>query len=56
VLTNGAFYRPFIGKFPVAQLGAKTLVQAVINAVAAAGGTGTISCRIDYLMPGEATS
>jgi hypothetical protein len=56
VLTNGAFYRPFIGKFPVAQLGAKTLVQCVVNAVAAAGGTGTISVRVDFLMPGSATS
>lgn len=55
-LTNVANFRPITGPFPVAQLGAKTRVQIVVNAVAAAGGTGDIVVRIDYLMPGKATS
>lgn len=55
-LTNAANYRPFTGKFPVAQLGALTTVECVVNAVAAAGATGTFTVRVDYLMPGVATS
>lgn len=54
--TNAANVRLFTGKFPVAQLGAVTTVQCVVNAVAAAGGTGTVTVRVDYLMPGNATS
>lgn len=55
-LTNAANIRIFTGKFPVVQLGAKTVVQAVVNAVANAGATGTITVRVDYLMPGSSTS
>jgi hypothetical protein len=54
--TNAANYRPFTGKFPVVQLGAKTMVQAVVNAVAAAGGTGTFTVLVLYLLPGKSTS
>lgn len=55
-LTNCANWRAIGGKFPVRQFGAKTLVQIVCNAAANAGGTGFIEVRIDYLMPGVATS
>jgi hypothetical protein len=54
--TNASNVRLFTGAFPVAILGAKTRVQCLVNAVAAAGGTGTVTVRIDYLMPGSATS
>lgn len=37
-------------------LGAKTTVQAVVNAVAQAGGTGTLVAVIFYVTPGSATS
>lgn len=55
-LTNAANVRLFTGSFPVEQLGAKTLVQAVVNAVAAGGATGSFVVRVDYLLPGKATS
>lgn len=55
-LTNAANLRVFTGPFPVVQLGGKTLVQAVCNAAANAGGTGKLVVRVDYLVPGEATS
>lgn len=57
ILTNSANFRPFTGPFPtVKKFGAKTRVQAVVNAVAAAGATGSVAIRVDYLMPGNATS
>lgn len=55
-LTNAANVRMLTGPFPVAVLGAKTRVQAIVNAVANAGGTGTVTVRIDFLMPGSSTS
>ena len=55
-LTNAANVRLMTGPFPVEQLGAKTKVQAICNAVAQAGGTGTIVVVIYYTMPGKATS
>jgi hypothetical protein len=55
-LTNCANYRPFLGPFPKKQLGAKTLVQLKCNTIAAAGGTGQIMVRVDYMCPGKATS
>jgi len=54
--TNAANVRLFTGAFPVAQLGAKTRVQCQVIAVAAGGATGTVTIRVDYLMPGKATS
>jgi hypothetical protein len=54
--TNAANARLFTGAFPVAQLARKTMVQAVVNAVAAGGGTGSITVRVDYLCPGKPTS
>lgn len=55
-LTNSANMRLLTGKFPVETLGAKTRVQAVVNAVAQAGGTGTVAVCIYYTMPGSPTS
>lgn len=54
--TNFANVREFRGPFPVTQLGAKTLVQMKCIAAANATGTGKIVVRVDYLMPGNATS
>lgn len=55
-LTNAANIRFITGGFPVQQLGAKTLVQILCNAIAAAGGTGRLAVCVLYMMPGEATS
>jgi hypothetical protein len=55
-LTNAANLRPFTAPFPVEQLGAKTKVQAVVNAVAATFAAGTFVVAIYYTMPGLATS
>lgn len=55
-LTNAASVRLFTGPFPVEQLGAKTKVQAVANAVAATFAAGTMVVVIYYTMPGVATS
>lgn len=55
-LTNAANLRIFTGPFPVTQLGAKTLVQWLCNTAANATGTGKFTVRIDYIMPGVATS
>lgn len=54
--TNAANVRLFTGTFPVQQLGGKTMVQAVVNAVSAAGTTGTIFVVVFYTMPGKTTS
>ncbi len=54
--TNSANYRVLTGPFPVTQLGAKTLVQQITNTAANATGTGKFVVRIDYIMPGVATS
>lgn len=57
VLTNAAQVRWFVGGFPVAQLGANTVVQAVVNAVAATFAASTkFTVRVDYLMPGVSSS
>lgn len=55
-LTNAASVRLFTGPFPVAQLGATTVVQAVVNAVSATFAAGTMFVVIYYVMPGVATS
>lgn len=55
-LTNSSSIRHFTGPFPVEQLGAKTKVQAVVNAVAATFAAGTMVLVVQYLMPGVATS
>jgi hypothetical protein len=55
-LTNSASIRLFTGPFPVEQLGAKTKVQAVVNAVAATFAAGSFVLVVHYLMPGVATS
>lgn len=55
-LTNAANLRVFTGPFPVLQLSAKTLVQWKCITAANATGTGKLVVRIDYLMPGSATS
>lgn len=55
-LTNSANFRPITGPFPKLSLGAKTLVQQITNTAANATGTGKFVVRIDYLMPGSATS
>ena len=55
-LTNASNIRFLTGPFPVTQLGAKTLVQLKCIAAANATGTGKIAIRVDYLMPGKATS
>lgn len=48
-LTGAANLR-LITRLSFTALGAETTVQAVANAVAAAGGTGTISCVIYYVV------
>jgi len=51
-LTNGAEIRHFNGPFPTEpQLLLETIVRATVIAVANAGGTGTITVRVDYLEP-----
>lgn len=56
-LTNGAEIRTFNGPFPTQpQLLQETIVAGTVNAVAAAGGTGTITVRVDYLLPFFANS
>lgn len=49
-LTGAANVRQ-ITKTSFPALGAETIVQATVNAVAAAGGTGTISCVIYFIVP-----
>jgi len=56
-LTNGAEIRRFNGPFPVQpQLLGDTKVVGTVNAVAAAGGTGTITVLVTYLLPFFANS
>lgn len=55
-LTNAANLRLFLGPFPVLQLGAKTLVQLKCIAASNAGHTGKLCVRVDYILPGVATS
>lgn len=55
-LTNAASVRTFNGPFPVTQLGATTVVQAVVNAVAATFAAGSMLVVVYYVMPGVATS
>jgi len=56
-LTNGAEIRHFNGPFPTQpQLLAETIVRGTVIAVAAAGGTGTVTVRVDYLEPFFAAS
>ena len=50
LLAAGMSYRPII-KTSFVALGAETIVEATVVAVAAAGGTGTVSCVIDYVCP-----
>lgn len=54
--TNFANVREFRGPFPVVQLGAKTRVTLLCNAIAQAGGTGKLVICIYYITPGAATS
>lgn len=54
--TNAANVRLFTGKFPVVQLGAKTMVQAQVIGLANAGATGTFTVRVDFLLPGKPVS
>lgn len=56
VPTNHANFRHFAGPFPVVQLGARTEVKLLFNAVAQAGGTGKLTVCILYLTPGKSTS
>lgn len=49
-LTNAANFRP-ITFTTLTTLGAETTVQAVVNAVAAAGGTGRICAVVYYVVP-----
>jgi len=56
-LTNGVNRRFFNGPFPTQpQLLQETIVRGTVIALAAAGGTGTMTVRVDYLLPGSATS
>lgn len=54
--TNFSNVREFRGPFPVTQLGARTLVQMITNTAANATGTGKFVVKIDYILPGVATS
>lgn len=56
-LTNGAERRVFNGPFPTQpQLLQETIVRGTVNAVAAAGGTGTMTVRVDFHLPFFANS
>ena len=56
-LTNGAERRVFNGPFPGEPLLLQdTYVRGTVIAVAAAGGTGTVTVRVDYLCPQFPTS
>lgn len=50
LLAAGKVYRPIVVTSFTA-LGGETIVQAQVIAVANAGGTGTVSCVIDYVVP-----
>ena len=56
-LTNGAERRVFNGPFPTQpQLLQETIVAGTVIAAAAAGGTGTMTVRVDYHLPFFANS
>lgn len=56
-LTNGAERRVFNGPFPTQpQLLQETVVAGSVIAAANAGGTGTVTVRVDYLLPFFANS
>lgn len=54
--TNALCYRVLTGPFPVLQLGARTLVQLITNTASSTGGIGKFVVKIDYILPGSATS